>query len=183
MPGYAAYEMLRRLKLEVKFHTSTFRDDVMKTRYQKAISRALWGICCFERYVASLIVMKEEEANTWRLPCSISAFSYLQPAIVRVPGIPRRFVDDGGIDPEVIGRSEAARESHVSAYVLNAFCDLSEMLYGIMDWNEKQRDNLGGHLDVETRMDFYQDLCDWNRSLSPFIRAESNFTLGTCFLR
>ena len=52
--GYAAYEMLRRLKLEVKYNSTVFTDDVKKTKYQKAVSRALWGISCFERCV-----------NTW----------------------------------------------------------------------------------------------------------------------
>lgn len=103
--------------------------------------------------------------------------------MVRVPDVPRRFVDDGGVDPEVIGQSAATQEPHVCAYVFNAFCDLSELLYAIMDWNEKQRSNLGEGLDVETRISFYQELEEWSRSLSPLIRADSNFTLATYFLR
>lgn len=55
---YAAYEMLRRLKLEAKYRETTIRDEAKRTRYQKALSRALWGICCFERYVAHCSVKR-----------------------------------------------------------------------------------------------------------------------------
>jgi hypothetical protein len=44
---YTAYEMLNRLKLETGFReaASVSYDHVE----QKALSRALWGIYCFER--------------------------------------------------------------------------------------------------------------------------------------
>jgi hypothetical protein len=44
--------MLKRLqgKLEAKFQNPGLADEASTNRYQKAISRALWGIYCFERY-------------------------------------------------------------------------------------------------------------------------------------
>jgi hypothetical protein len=44
--------MLKRLqgKLEAKFKNPGLSDEASTNRYQKAISRALWGIYCFERY-------------------------------------------------------------------------------------------------------------------------------------
>lgn len=49
---HAAYEMLKRLqvKLEATFQKPGMADEASRNRYQKAISRALWGIYCFERY-------------------------------------------------------------------------------------------------------------------------------------
>jgi hypothetical protein len=44
--------MLKQLqvKLEASFRKPEKADEADKARYQKAISRALWGIYCFERY-------------------------------------------------------------------------------------------------------------------------------------
>lgn len=48
---HAAYEMLKRLqvKLEARFRNPGIADEAGKAKYQKAVSRALWGIYCFER--------------------------------------------------------------------------------------------------------------------------------------
>jgi hypothetical protein len=53
---HAAYEMLKRLqaKLEAKFRNPDAADETSRNRYQKAISRALWGIYCFERYYSKI---------------------------------------------------------------------------------------------------------------------------------
>lgn len=44
--------MLKRLqvKLEARFRNPGMADKAGKARYQKAVSRVLWGIYCFERY-------------------------------------------------------------------------------------------------------------------------------------
>jgi hypothetical protein len=48
---HAAYEMLKRLhvKLEASFRNPGMADEAGRAKYQKAVSRALWGIYCFER--------------------------------------------------------------------------------------------------------------------------------------
>lgn len=50
MYRHAAYEMLSRLKLDAKFRESEPGDDTQRHKIQKALSRAAWGIFCFERY-------------------------------------------------------------------------------------------------------------------------------------
>lgn len=55
---YTAYEMLNRLRLETGFHEATSQShDHLE---QKALSRALWGIYCFEKLEnPSLKVLKK----------------------------------------------------------------------------------------------------------------------------
>jgi len=50
MYRHAAYEMLGRLKLDAKFRETKPGDDTQRHKIQKALSRAAWGIFCFERY-------------------------------------------------------------------------------------------------------------------------------------
>lgn len=47
-----AYEMLKRLqvRLEARYSRPGIADEASRHKYQKGISRALWGIFCFERY-------------------------------------------------------------------------------------------------------------------------------------
>jgi hypothetical protein len=49
---YMAYEMLGRLqvKLEASFHDPKTGNSTANNKYQRALSRSLWGIYCFERY-------------------------------------------------------------------------------------------------------------------------------------
>ncbi|KAM0716502.1 hypothetical protein Q7P37_007947 [Cladosporium fusiforme] len=152
---HAAYEMLKRLqvKLEAKFQTPGIPDEAGRNRYQKAISRALWGIYCFE---------------------SISASAYLQPSLVRAPTIPRRFVENGNIDPAVTGHRASEPEPQLSAYVLNATCDLSERLY------EAMADYSGNGLDFRVRL--YHGLRQWGSDMPSLIRADTNFCPETSLL-
>jgi hypothetical protein len=50
---YMAYEMLSRLqvKMEANFHDPKAVNSTTDTKYQSVLSRTLWGIYCFERYV------------------------------------------------------------------------------------------------------------------------------------
>jgi len=97
--------------------------------------------------------------------------------------MPRRFVDDGGHDPIVIGQGVESSDPPLSAYILNAMCDLSMLLASIMTYNQGSQGILGLDIDVETRVEFYQELIEWSRGLSPPSRADSNFTLDTMLLR
>lgn len=49
MYRYAAYEMLKRLHLERKF--SKLTDDSEDALTKRMLSRTLWGLLCFEKYV------------------------------------------------------------------------------------------------------------------------------------
>jgi len=53
---YMAYEMLGKLQvnLEASFHDPKTTDSTANTKYQRALSRTLWGIYCFERYTRPL---------------------------------------------------------------------------------------------------------------------------------
>jgi hypothetical protein len=47
---YSAYQMLKRLRLEKRF-AKLNDDDLSELRQKRAISKALWGLFCFDRYV------------------------------------------------------------------------------------------------------------------------------------
>jgi len=152
---HAAYEMLKRLqvKLEAKFRNPRMADEAGRAKYQKAVSRALWGIYCFE---------------------SISASVYLQPSLVQAPAIPRRFVDNGSIDPAVTGHRASEPEPQLSAYVLSATCDLSEKLHeSMLEY---------GRTGIDTRIRLYQDLRRWRSNMPSLIRADTNFCPETSLL-
>jgi len=152
---HAAYEMLKRLqvKLEARFTNPGIADEAGRSKCQKAVSRALWGIYCFE---------------------SISASAYLQPSLVRAPTIPRRFVDNGGIDPAVTGHRAPEPELQLSAYVLSATCDLSEKLYeSMLEY---------GRPEVDIRIRLYQELREWGSNMPSLIRADTNFCPETSLL-
>jgi hypothetical protein len=106
---------------------------------------------------------------------SISASAYLQPSLVRAPTIPRRFVDNGSIDPAVTGHRASEPEPQLSAYVLSATCDLSEKLYEMMLEY--------GRPGVDTRIRLYQELREWGSNMPSLIRADANFCPETSLLR
>lgn len=113
----------------------------------------------------------------------MSAFQYLQPSMVRAPTIARRFVENGGVDPEVTGETEEHSPVPLSAYVLNAACDLSKLLYSVMTHNDLHDAQLGSSFDIGQRVRFYQEMMDLSRGISPLIRPDTNFCLETCYLR
>lgn len=106
---------------------------------------------------------------------SISASAYLQPALVRAPTIPRRFVDNGSIDPAVTGHRASEPEPQLSAYVLSATCDLSEKMYEAMAGY--------GSIGADSRIRQYQDLRQWSNDMPTLVRADTNFCPETCLLR
>lgn len=119
--------------------------------------------------------MRVDISLTWHLINSISASAYLQPSLVQAPTIPRRFVDNGSIDPAVTGHRASEPEPQLSAYVLNATCDLSEKLYEAM---------VGyGGAGIDSKIRHYQDLRQWSSNVPSLIRADTNFCPETCLLR
>ena len=113
----------------------------------------------------------------------MSAFQYLQPSMVRAPTVARRFVENGGVDPEVIGEGDPETHPPLAAYVLSAACDVSELLYNVMAHNDLNEAGLGNSQDIAERVRFYRELMEMGRAISPLIRPDSNFTLATCYLR
>lgn len=103
--------------------------------------------------------------------------------MVRAPTTARRFVEDGGVDPEVTGQMEPHAHIPLSAYVLNAACDFSELLYSVMIHNDLNEARVGDHFDTGQRIRFYQDMMELSREISPLIRPETNFCLETCYMR
>jgi len=169
--------MLKRLqvKLEAKFRNPRMADEAGRAKYQKAVSRALWGIYCFERYLYQPQTIWYMPADVLCTTCSISASVYLQPSLVQAPAIPRRFVDNGSIDPAVTGHRASEPEPQLSAYVLSATCDLSEKLHeSMLEY---------GRTGIDTRIRLYQDLRRWRSNMPSLIRADTNFCPETSLLR
>ena len=121
------------------------------------------------------LVSLTEAWLTWLSIKSISASAYLQPALVPAPTIPRRFVDNGSIDPAVTGHRASEPEPQLSAYVLSATCDLSEKLYEAMAGY--------GSTGADSRIRQYQDLRQWSNDMPSLVRADTNFCPETCLLR
>ena len=103
--------------------------------------------------------------------------------MVRAPTIARRFVENGSIDPEVTGDSQPQEQPPLAAYVLSAACDLSELLYTVMVHNDLHGARLGDDYDISQRMQYYHELVQLTRGLSPLIQADGNNSLETCYLR
>ncbi|KAF4880145.1 Nitrogen assimilation transcription factor nit-4 [Colletotrichum siamense] len=104
----AACDMAHTLQSEVKGSLGA------KERDERAASKALWGMYCFE---------------------SISAFSYLRPSALSKPPIVRHFFD-GDIRPAAKLRDEECRVTMIrNAMALEATCDLSATFNDIMEYN------------------------------------------------
>jgi len=113
----------------------------------------------------------------------MSAFLYLQPSMVRAPTIARRFVEDGGVDPEMTGEVDPHGHVPLSAYVLNTACDFSELLYSVMTHNDLHEGRVGDSFDTGQRVRFYQEMTELSRGVSALIRPDTNFCLETCYMR
>ena len=113
---------------------------------------------------------------------SISAFAYLTPSLVPRPTVPRSFAANASIDPDLIGASELLSQS-LSAYVLSAMCDLSDLLHRIMVYNDLHIADLNTECDIDVRMAFYKELLERIEALPLTLRADADITLETCFLR
>ena len=85
---------------------------------------------------------------------SISAFVYIQPALIAPPTLPRVF---GGNRHD---RLEAADdESHDET--LDAECSVSKFLYDIMCYNLRTQSVLAKDDDMAARLAYYRELLDW----------------------
>jgi hypothetical protein len=49
--------------------------------------------------------------------------------------------------------------------------------------NGQNKGLLNTGFDVDLRMAFYQELCEWSSDIRMILRSDVNFTSETCFLR
>ncbi|PHH93301.1 hypothetical protein CDD83_8000 [Cordyceps sp. RAO-2017] len=162
---YAAYRMLRQLDLPGAMGQADARNEsTEKTRERAILSKALWGLFCFE---------------------SIVGYVYLQQSLIPPPTIPR-CTGPAAFDPRSEGGHEGVDDAprgqpHVPG-VFDAMCDLSELLYVVMQWN-KDSVEVGSVEDVDKRRQFYTHIQTWMRNLPKHLRERENFTPQTVFLR
>jgi len=152
---YMAYEMLGRLqvKLEASFHDPKMVNSTANVKYQRALSKTLWGIYCFE---------------------SVTALSYLQPSMVRAPTIPRLFMSGHSIDPEIMDCNTPEEELRSSGNILNAMCDLSDWLYPAMTGHINN--------DPGTRAKLLQQMRYWRGNMSFLPNAQASGAPEICCL-
>ncbi|KAJ3498502.1 hypothetical protein NLG97_g1076 [Lecanicillium saksenae] len=136
---FSAYEMLTRLDLPSVF---SIADDTFTngSRIRAVVSKAIWGLFCFE---------------------SIVGYVYFQQSLLPVPQIPRHFED--GACPKTIDHAQERPDDNTSNNqaalpgVLNATCDMSILLYRIMQYNSVAKD-LGSETDVAKRRQFDNEI-------------------------
>ncbi|KAF6806544.1 Nitrogen assimilation transcription factor nirA 5 [Colletotrichum sojae] len=110
-------------------------------RHLQIMSRALWGMYCFE---------------------SIFAFAYLRPSFLPAPSIPRLFVDKNLLNP-----SERLSPAQRNALLLDATCDLSILFNETMLYNQRTRaSDVGTEEDIQRRIALFDALRSW-RTLVP----------------
>jgi hypothetical protein len=102
----------------------------------------------------------------------MSAFAYLEPSQVRKPTVPRLFLDNAGIDPELTWYNESPG-SQVAVYVFSAMCDLSNLLQRIVAYSARCMADLNTELGIGTRTEFYQALREWSRNCQPYCGVRS----------
>jgi hypothetical protein len=62
-------------------------------------------------------------------------------------------------------------------------CDLSDLLYRVMDYNSQHIPDLDTGPDIESRLAFHRELLGWSSGMSTALRPDFNFTPETYFLR
>lgn len=164
MYRYMAQHMLKQLRLDRRFDKlDEERPDHALER--DVISRSLWGLSITE---------------------SIISFVYLQPSLLPPPAVPRPFPGIAEMhsqgynfnNVDVLGRAFDALVSHPPPLVPASFdaqCHLAEMLYEIMEYNQKvlARDEIGSPDDMGQRRAGYVRLMTWSESLPPALRVEN----------
>ena len=110
-----------------------------------------------------------------RSTCSMTALAYLEPSISQAPAIPRRYFIEGSIDPNIMGCGLVEEEPHPSAFILNATCDLSDLLQSAM--------TIDTTLGPQAGTELYQELQQWSSDTSQLSSISPNSTPETCCLR
>ncbi|KAI0145128.1 hypothetical protein GGR57DRAFT_322203 [Xylariaceae sp. FL1272] len=169
----AAYEMLKRLKLEARFQRLS-TGPMANSAELARISRALWGIFLLETRIAYL---------------------YYQPSSVPPPTMPQMFYGNqhamfdtqGNVD--VVGNAFSPSSYQVPLVpgILAAVGNLSVLFYEIMQYltaHEKCKGSCkGSPSDLRVRKGYYVRLRQFRAQLPRRFLVEENFTPSTCFLR
>lgn len=192
MYRYAAYEMLHRLKLENVFNK--VKNDPFKSRQKRILSKALWGLFCFEKL--AIHQSFKLDSDRWLLTASfhsIVGYVYLELSLLKPPSIPRCFEspssDHGGSSAtahniDLFGNryETGSRPPPFVPGVLYAACDLSELLYQSMLWNAEASE-VGSPQDLKKRTNLHTNVLEWRNQLPKYLKEDCNFTPQTCFLR
>lgn len=101
---------------------------------------------------------------------------------MRRPTIPRWFANDASIDPRLMG-NDKIKEPPLSFRVFGAMCDLSDLLYRVMDYNSHHSAELNTDFDIDSRLAFHRELLEFRDGLPTALRADINFSLETYCLR
>ncbi|KAH6973694.1 putative C6 transcription factor [Ilyonectria sp. MPI-CAGE-AT-0026] len=166
MYRYASYEMLFRLHLDKAFNS--IKDDPAKSRQRQIISRALWGLFCFE---------------------SVVSYMYIDSSLLVPPTIPRCFetnpqplsTQPGNVDMFGAPYTKGSTPPPFVPRTLNAQCDLSLFLYRAMQRNAEA--DIGSEEDLRERRSLYKEVLEWRKYLPAYMKYESNPTPQTCYLR
>jgi hypothetical protein len=62
-------------------------------------------------------------------------------------------------------------------------CDLSDLLYRVMDYNNHHITDLDSEPDIGSRLAFHRELLGWSSGMLTALRPDVNFTPETYFLR
>jgi hypothetical protein len=95
--------------------------------------------------------------------------------MVQAPNIPRRFMSDHNIDPEIMDCNTTGEEPQFSEHILNAMCDLSDRLY------LATTGDINNEPGVKTRL--LQEMRQWRRNTSFPQSAQASDTPEMCCLR
>ncbi|KAF4890618.1 Nitrogen assimilation transcription factor nit-4 [Colletotrichum fructicola] len=125
----AACDMAHTLQSEVKGSLGT------NDRDERAASKALWGMYCFERLANAAAEAIPRAGSTDNLCPSISAFSYLRPSALSKPPNFRHFFDGDTRHAAKLPDEECRVTMIRNAMVLEATCDLSATFNDIMEYN------------------------------------------------
>ncbi|KAK7418274.1 hypothetical protein QQX98_004059 [Neonectria punicea] len=166
---FTAYTMLRRLRLEERFHDLKTREP-SNVQERRVISSALWGLFTIESRVA---------------------FFYAQPSILPAPNVPILFpgYETAGVDGignvDVLDRPFKSSNCRVplvlGANVHN--CKLAELWNELMCHLTSDKAVRGSDADILLRKAFYSRLRQFREQLPSRFFYEKNLTPSTCFLR
>lgn len=75
------------------------------------------------------------------------------------------------------------KEPPLSVRVFGAMCDLSDLLYRVMEHNSHHSAKLDTDLDIDSRLAFHRELLEFHDGLPTALRADINISLETYSLR
>ncbi len=111
---------------------------------------------------------------------------YFQQSLVPPPEVPRCFedlaVNEAAKHSPGSSSGSATTEPPTANGVLNATCDLSLLLYQIMQYNATQED-VGSDEDLAKRRQYYSEVQSLWHNIPEQLKEENNLTPQTCFLR